>query len=158
VTACIVGVGEPLAGDDAAGICVIERLRAEPALPAVDLYALRDPSELTTLLTGRDRALVIDARLGPEEVGRVDCFKLEPGHAPMGRAGRSLSSHGVDTLTAIELARALASDGRFPVVSLLTIAIARPDRLDEGLSARVSDAVEEAARRALAWAEEVTHA
>jgi hydrogenase maturation protease len=158
MTNCIVGVGEPLAGDDAAGICVIERLRAEPKLPPVDLYALRDPSELVTLLAGRERALVIDARLGPEQVGRVDCFELEPGHAPVGRAGRSLSSHGVDTLTAIELARALASDGRFPVVSLLTIAIARPERLDDGLSARVSAAVEEAARRAFAWAEGVTRA
>ncbi len=152
------GVGEPLAGDDAAGMVVIERLRAGAALSAVPLHALRDPSELMALLPGHERALVIDARLEPEEVGRVDRFELGRGHALGGRPSPRLSSHGLDTLTAVEIGRALAQGGRFPAVTLLTIAIARPDRLGEGLSPRVSAAVDEAVKRALAWATECEHA
>jgi hydrogenase maturation protease len=158
VSACIVGVGEPLAGDDGAGIAVIERLRAGAELSAVALHALRDPSELLALLPEHERALVIDARLEPEAVGRVDRFELGRGHALGPRPTTGLSSHGLDTLTAVEIGRTLAEDGHFPSVTLLTIAIARPDRLARGLSPRVSEAVDEAARRALAWATEREHA
>jgi hydrogenase maturation protease len=158
VSACIVGVGEPLAGDDGAGIAVIERLRAGAALHAVALHALRDPSELSALLPEHERALVIDARLEPEAVGRVERFELDRGHTLSPRPSPRLSSHGLDTLTAVEIGRALAAGGHFPAVTLLTIAIARPDRLAVGLSPRVSEAVDEAARRALVWATEHEHA
>jgi hydrogenase maturation protease len=62
VTAAIVGIGEPSAGDDGVGIRVVEQLRPllDPS-QGVELSVLRDPSELTALLPGRERALVIDA-------------------------------------------------------------------------------------------------
>jgi hydrogenase maturation protease len=158
VKACIVGIGEPLAGDDAAGIRVIERLRGGPRLPSIELFALRDPSDLAELLPGRERALIIDALLDPAAVGRVELHEVEPGIPIARRPAPALSSHGLDALTAIELGRVLAAGQRFPVVSLLTIAIAYPDALGGGLSARVAGAVQEAAGRARTWAVEATHA
>lgn len=154
---CIVGVGEPMAGDDAVGLRVVDELGVA-GLAGVELFRLRDPSELVDLLPGRVRALVVDARLDPEHAGRVDLLEVPPGGLPRGALGTPLSSHGVDTLTAIELGRTLARAEPFPSVSLLTIAIARPDRLGERLSATASRAVLEAAARARAWLDEVGRA
>lgn len=157
MTPCIVGVGEPMAGDDAVGIRVVDELSGTLG-PGIELFRLRDPSELALLLPGRDRALVIDARLDPERAGRVDLLEIPPGGLPRGTFGSPLSSHGVDALAAIELGRTLAANEPFPRVSLLAVAIARPDRLGEGLSVAASRAVEEAAIRARAWANEVRDA
>jgi hydrogenase maturation protease len=155
VSACIVGIGEPMAGDDAVGIRVVERLRALPELRELELVTLRDPSELCALLPGYERALIVDARLDPERAGEVElASSFDVGRARIaGGTQRALSSHGVDTLSALELGRVLAEERGFPSVALLTVAIARPDRLRDGLSEPVSRAVGEAVRRAVAWAE-----
>lgn len=137
----IVGVGEPMAGDDGVGILVIERLRARGAPAGAELHALRDPSELATLLPGATRAIVVDAVLDPERHGTVRLL----GAAELAAEGRRpLSSHGVDALTAVELARTLAGEEPFPEVSFLTIAIDRPEALGAGLSATAAAAVERA--------------
>lgn len=155
---CIVGVGEPLAGDDAVGIRVVERLREGGGASDAELYTLRDPSELTTLLPGRSRALVVDALLAPDRAGTVEVVELERGRTVLPETRRSLSSHGVDSLMAIELGRVLAGSEPFPRVSLLTIAIARPIGLGGGLSAAAERAVDLAVARALTWSAEASRA
>jgi len=148
---CIVGIGEPLAGDDAVGIRVVERLGESPC-PGIDLLTLRDPSELTSLLPDYSRVLVVDARLDPERAGKVELFDDASRLGRGSGAARPISSHGIDALTAISLGRTLSGDAAFPEVSLLTIAIARPERLAEGLSGAALRAVDDAALRARAWA------
>jgi len=147
-----------MAGDDGAGLSVIDLLRRE-GLPGVELHAVRDPSELATLLYGKGRALVIDALLEPEHAGRVELCELGallqeyPAGSRRAATLRPLSSHGIDTLTALELGRTLAGEADFPEVELLTISIARPTALASELSETALAAVELAARRAVAWAE-----
>ena len=154
MTLRIVGVGEPTAGDDAVGVRVIERLRALGPPPGVELYALRDPSELATLLAGADRVVVIDAMLDPEHAGSV---RLVEPHE-LGATAQPISSHGVDTLTAIAIARTLAGDGAFPEVRLLAIAITQPARFVMELSPAATAAVDTAAQRVLGWIRETAHA
>jgi hydrogenase maturation protease len=157
VSAAIVGIGEPSAGDDGVGFRVVERLR--PLLDRsyrVELSMLRDPSELTSLLPGRERALVIDALLDPEQEGAVE-LRDARGLARKARMRAApVSSHGLDVLSAIELARSLASGQSFPEVSVLTIAIRRPTRLEPSLSRTAERAAESAVARALDWARGVT--
>jgi hydrogenase maturation protease len=155
VTLYIVGVGEPMAGDDGVGIRVIERLRGLGLPPGTELFALRDPSMLATLLAGSRRAVVVDAVLDPERSGEVRLL----GAAELAGLGRrSISSHGVDALTAVELARALSDEERFPEVSFLTIAIARPDALGSELSPAAAQAVERAAELCASLAAEAADA
>lgn len=148
MTLRVVGVGEPMAGDDAVGIRVIERLRAVGAPPDTELTALCDPSELATVLSGSDPVLIVDAVLDPGRAGSVELREW----GALARQRHSISSHGVDTYTAVELAKTLSDPGDFPMVTLLTIAIEKPTRLTAALSALAELAVEEAVGRVLCWA------
>jgi hydrogenase maturation protease len=143
-------VGEPLAGDDGVGIRLIQRLRGLPGASQVELHALRDPSELAALLSGVERALVIDAVLDPERPGHVELLPLGE-LTPERGTRRAVSSHGVDTLTAIEIGRALAAGVRFPPVTLLTIAIEPPTRFTAELSPAAQAGLERALELAVAW-------
>ena len=153
MTLCIVGVGEPMGGDDGVGIAVVERLRVLGTPAGTELHALRDPSELATVLAGAERALIVDAVLDPERVGSV---RLLDG-AGFAAQRRPLSTHGVDVMTAVELGRQLAA-ADFPSVSFLAIGIGLPDSLTPALSSPVAAAVEGAVELALSWAKETAHA
>jgi hydrogenase maturation protease len=118
-----------------------------------ELHALRDPSELATVLAGSDRALIVDAVLDPMRIGKVEFLNS----ADFAAQKRPLSSHDIDVVTALELGRTLAGDG-FPSVSFLGIAIGPPAPPERAFSSEVAAAVEEAARLALAWIEEARHA
>lgn len=158
MTTRIVGIGEPMAGDDGVGIEVIAALRQRAAPGDAELHALRDPSELAALMNGAERLLVIDAVLDADHAGAVEITKaadwLELGAS---KPRQSLSSHGVDTLTALELGRILApAEDR--EIALLTIAIEPPCRFSSELSASAREAIPLAVTRAIAWLEEVSHA
>jgi hypothetical protein len=71
---------------------------------------------------------------------------------PRRARGAPVSTHGLDVLSAIELARTLATGLAFPEVTLLTIAIRRPGRLELALSRAAERAAESAVGRALDWA------
>jgi hydrogenase maturation protease len=146
VSVGIIGMGEPSAGDDAVGLAVVERLRAATLPPDVKLAALRDPSELATLLPGLRRALIVDALLDPDHAGEVRLAE-----SGMFLAAPSPSSHGVDAVTAVELGRTLYGASGFPEISWLTVSIERPSRFSEGLSPTVCGALDRAVQRAMAW-------
>jgi hydrogenase maturation protease len=148
VTLRIVGIGEPMAGDDAVGIRVIERLRELGAPAGATLHALRDPSELATLLGDTTRVMVVDAVLDPERAGQVELMRAGD---IVGKKNRPISSHGVDALTALEIGRVLAT-GAFPEVSFVTIAIDRPRVLGAEVTEKAAAAVEVAARLVMTWA------
>ena len=156
MTLLIVGVGEPLAGDDGVALRVIERLRElELARPAA-LHALRDPSGICDLLgavgdpnseRAFERVLIVDAVLDPENEGRVRLL----GPEAFARGGsRPVSSHGMSALAAVELTRALYGE-RFPEVRFLTVSVRTPKRFDPELSESVASAVDTAIAHALSW-------
>lgn len=144
----IVGVGQPMAGDDGVGIHVAREV-AGRGLPGIDVSEVAEPSALVPLLEGAGRVVVVDAFLmegaAPGEVRRLDPDELA-------RGARSLSSHGLGVAQAIALARALSPDAA--LADVVGIAIAPVRRLGPGLSERVAAAVAPAAELAIALARE----
>jgi hydrogenase maturation protease len=115
----------------------------------VETHTVRDPTEITSLLAGVDRALIVDAVLDPEQAGAV---KLLEGSELAGPERRPVSSHGIGVITAVELGRVLAGKDPYAAVSFLTIGIGRSTALGRTLSPGAAAAVEDAARLALSWA------
>jgi hydrogenase maturation protease len=152
MTSCkarIIGVGQALGGDDGAGLAVLRRLR-ETAPPEIELVEVAEPSQLIALLTdGAQRIVVVDALLDSGAAGRV--VAIDPSVAKIG--GRSLSSHGISLLEAIELARIIAPENIAPKIAIIGITIRRPTIHGQQLSASVEAAVGKAAAQALRLAQ-----
>jgi len=100
----VIGVGNALRADDAAGLEVVRRLRGGPG---VDV--LEQSGEATTLLDalrGRAAALIVDAAAGTDP-GRLHRLDAAAGPLPQGMFG--VSTHGFGVAEGIELARALGA-------------------------------------------------
>lgn len=98
----VIGVGNPLRGDDAAGIMVARRLR-------VGARVLEQSGEATALLDalrGVAAAFIVDAAAGaqPGRLRRLDAA-VQP--LPQGLFGAS--THGLGVAEGVELARALGT-------------------------------------------------
>jgi len=143
----VVGLGNPLLGDDAAGLAVadeLERLLAGRPLPGVTVArSYRGGFELLNLVNGFDHAVLVDALVREDPVpGRI--HELDAG----GIAGsaRLVGSHEVDLATALEVGRRA---GLAMPASVRVVGIEAADVLSfrEQLSAAVAEAVREVALR-----------
>jgi hydrogenase maturation protease len=142
----VIGLGQRLAGDDAVGLAVVERLRARGVPPYVELFEAADASALLDLLRTTGPVVIVDAVVGkgsPGEVVELDAADFERA------SDRPLSSHGLDVVGAIALARMLSEDETSPRIQIVGVRIAAPARWTCGLSPAVGAAVERAARIAL---------
>jgi hydrogenase maturation protease len=148
----VIGIGQPLGGDDAVGLAVAERLRTE----GIQTRTVTDGAELATALAGAERAVIIDAVAGGGPAGSV--LHLQ-GDELCGLAGAvPVSSHGLSVADAVALARALggASEAHLIGVAIEPRDVRQsPPRAWEAtspgagasLSAEVAAAVETAAAR-----------
>jgi hydrogenase maturation protease len=141
----VIGLGQRAAGDDGAGIAVIDALRRAGVPDGVECEVAAGPSALVSLLWTPDRVIVVDAVVSPVggEVIDIDVDRIEPG-APVG-----VSSHGLGVRQAIELARLAEPELTSPDIHIVGVSIARPTRYVDGLSPAVAAAVERAAQRIL---------
>jgi len=105
----VIGIGNPLRGDDAAGIVAAERLR--PRVPeGVEVVSCDvEPSRLMEAWEGADSVVLVDAVSSGESPGTVHRFDAGEEAVPA-RTFRS-STHAIGIADTIELARAL---GRLP--------------------------------------------
>jgi hydrogenase maturation protease len=100
----VIGVGNPLRGDDAAGLEAVRRLGQVPA--GIDVICHEgDGSGLLELWWGAAAVLVVDAVRTGAAPGTV--HRYEAGTAPLPDGACSASTHTVSVAGAIELARAL---------------------------------------------------
>lgn len=100
----VIGVGNPLRADDAAGLLAVRRLR-----PRAGVEICEQSGEATALLEAlreRAAALVVDAAAGTEP-GRLHRIDAAARPLPQGLFG--VSSHGFGVAEGIELARALGA-------------------------------------------------
>ena len=136
----MIGVGNRLRGDDAAGLAVVELLRGK--LPAsVDL--LEREGEPTSLIAAFDRGgtvWVVDAVSSGSAAGTVHRIDVTTGEVPA-RFFRT-STHHLGLGEAIELARAV---GSFPDQLIVFGIEAAGFDLGHGLTPEVSRAVDQAA-------------
>jgi hydrogenase maturation protease len=149
----ILGLGNPLLGDDGVGWRVAEEIAAHigaddrsPSRVEVDYHAGGGLS-LMERLVGYDRAIIIDAmNLGQEPTGRVTCFRLEELQDPF--AGHLASTHETNLQTALEFGRSI--DAHLPK-EILIVAIESPRiyELTETLSPPVAQAVPLAVQQVL---------
>lgn len=132
----VIGIGNPMRGDDGVGAAVAERVRGMPGVGMV--IGDGDPFRVADLLSGPHNVLLIDATRGGGEPGAVTVW--EPSVQPMGRGRVGTSSHGFGADAAIELASALA-----PLPDrVVVVGIEGAEFEGEGLSAPVAAALDRA--------------
>jgi hydrogenase maturation protease len=136
----VIGLGNPMLGDDGVGWRVVESLQAQAAAlgVAIDSLAVGGLSLMEHMI-GYDRAIVVDSiNLGDAAVGSVRCFPLESLPNPF--AGHLGSSHETNLQTALEIGRML---GAHLPGEVTLVAIESPYVYDftEELSPQVAEAV-----------------
>jgi hydrogenase maturation protease len=138
----VLGLGNPLRGDDGAGLKVAEavdaRLREQPVPGVTVRTSTRAGLEVIDLLSGFGRAIVVDCLEVPDAVpGRVRRLALDgcPGSA------RLVGAHDVSLRDAFAFARATG----YPMpdeVDVYGVEAAETLAITEGLSPAVAAAVE----------------
>lgn len=120
----IIGLGNPILGDDGVGWKVVEKLGEQlPAISALshvetDCLSLGGLSLMERMI-GFDQVILVDAiETGQSPVGNVKVFALED--LPNPSAGHSASAHDTSLLTALETGRrmGLAVPRRVHVVAI----------------------------------------
>lgn len=143
----VIGVGQPIAGDDGVGIVVLDRLRETPLPPKTELYQIAEATTLIPLLETPEPVIVIDALVGGKKPGMI--VELEPERfMPAGLA--PLSTHGIGVIEAIELARTLSPTGVTPWIRIVGVTIEAPILSCPRLSPAIADAVPGAVAAVLA--------
>ena len=140
----VIGVGNPWAGDDAAGVLVARALcgRVPNGIEVIEHEG--EPTALIDAWTDTQLAIVVDAFVGEGPSGTVRCFDATSSKLPSSFAGRS--THAFTVAQTIELARSL---GRLPA-RLLVVGIEGASFETGAPPGRpVAEAIEPAARRVL---------
>jgi len=139
----VIGIGQPAAGDDSAGIAVVRALRDGYRLPSgIELHETTDSGRLIDLLDGIRRAIVVDALVSDERPGTIRCLAPEQ----LARYARApFSSHGMSVAEAIGLARMLAADGVGIDIRIVGVTIGPPAGYSCTLSSSVAAALPRAA-------------
>ena len=110
----IIGVGNPILGDDAVGIEVVRGLKNRIDDPSIDIVeAYTGGFNLLDIILGYERAVIIDAVVSPNNAGEIKKIDLEelPSH-------NSWNPHDVSFYEAIKLAERLGED-RIPKEMIL---------------------------------------
>jgi hydrogenase maturation protease len=138
----LIGLGNPVLGDDAVGLRVAERvqrlLQEDPAPGAFVVTSTRGGFELLDLLAGADAAIVVDCLAGaggpPGSVRELSIDQLAG-------CGRLVGSHDIGIAQVVELGRLLGvpMPRRLEIVGVEAEPIGR---IDETLSPPVDRAVE----------------
>jgi hydrogenase maturation protease len=103
----VVGVGNALRGDDAAGLEVVARVRDEPGVERVAHAG--EPIELLEIWTAADAVVLVDTVRSGASPGTI--HRLDASDDALPAALVRSSNHTIDVGEAIELARTL---GRLP--------------------------------------------
>lgn len=150
----ILGLGNPIRGDDGVGWRVVEAVMK-------NLTKVKKPSEgldvdtlsggglnLMERLVDYDRAILVDAMQSGKQPGSVQVFPLEALDNPS--AGHLGSTHETNLLTALEIGRRLGAHLP-PVGGVMVVAIeAQPVfEFSEELSPPVAQAVPEAVQKVM---------
>ena len=125
--ALVIGVGNPMRGDDGVGAAVVEVLSTDPD---IETFAFDgDGMELMVLWEGRQNVIIVDATQSDEPAGTIMCFEAHNQELPKNLFRHSTHQFGV--VEAVEMARVL---GELPE-RLVLIGVEGGDYdLGEGLS------------------------
>ena len=140
--AVVIGVGNPLRGDDAVGLEVARRVRESAPPGVVVLERDGEPAALLEAWEGARAVILVDAVCSGAEPGTVHRFDVSEGELPVAPGG--VSSHGLGVGEAIELARVL---GRLPARAVLFGIEADDTGLGAEPTSAIRGAIDEVAAR-----------
>ena len=144
----VIGVGNALRGDDAAGLAVADQVRARaPARVAVRVCA-EEPTRLIDSFEDADVAFVVDAVSTGAAAGTV--HRWDASEAPLPSRELRSSTHALGIGETLELARVL---GRLPAHTVVFGVEGSDFVAREGITPTVAEGV---ARAAASLLEEVT--
>lgn len=143
----VIGLGNPILGDDGIGWKVAEALKqaiGEQASVEVDCLAVGGLGLMEHMLDHEHVILIDSMETGRNPVGSVNIFSLSELADPM--AGHSASSHDTSLMTALETAKALGAD--IPKrVDVIVVEIKNSRDFSENLSPAVERAIPAAVQR-----------
>ncbi|WP_197463668.1 hydrogenase maturation protease [Desulfuromonas sp. DDH964] len=142
----MIGVGNPLAGDDGVGIAVIEELEREGVAPGVEVIdGGTGGLTLLSLMAGARAVLLVDALAMGRAPGSVAGFRYEAGVFRADGAGLSLHQAGLGEVLALA-----AELGELPELFIVGI---EPESLElgQGLSEPVAAALPQAVAAVHEW-------
>jgi hydrogenase maturation protease len=116
----VIGLGNPILGDDGVGWKVIEQLHHAARNTQYDADCL-SVGGLTLMerLVGYDRAVIVDAiQTGRNPIGTVSRFRLE--ELPIRTSGHTASTHDTDLMSALQVGR---SSGAILPAEILVVGI-----------------------------------
>jgi hydrogenase maturation protease len=132
----IVGVGNPILGDDGVGIHVARELKGR--ISEVDISeAYTGGLNLLDIIVGYDRAILIDAvYLEDMEVGEVRVLDIKE----FGTA-HSSNPHDATLMEAIEMSKRMGEDKVPSEITIVGIRIDRVDEFSEVLSPKIASSI-----------------
>jgi len=142
----ILGLGNPLLGDDGVGWRVADQMRLRVVSPDTEVDCLAGGGlSLMERLVGYDRAIIVDALTTQQApVGTVTCFDLDQLPDPV--AGHLSSAHETSLKTALRLGASLGMS--LPdEIRIVAIEAQQVYDFSEELSRAVAAAVPEAVRQ-----------
>lgn len=140
VKTLVLGIGNPILGDDGVGFHIVQELAKEIKSENIDI---RDTSagglNLLDIIVGYERLILIDAVLvDEEEVGKIFRLRLED---VVESSRLPISPHHYNISTTIELGRRLFP-GEIPrEITVFAVGIRRVAQVTEEMSARVKEAI-----------------
>ena len=141
----IIGVGNPILGDDGIGIHVTRELQKiidDPMVTITEAYT--GGMNLLDMMIGYDKAIIVDAMVSPNNIGEVKRLELEE-LPPTG----SSNPHNISLMEAILLARKLGEDNIPRSIIIIAVMIPRPIEFREELSENVAAAIPRAVAAAI---------
>ena len=139
----ILGIGNPILGDDGIGIHVVQKLKKQlgDRSDIVIDEAMTGGMNLLDAIIGFDKAILIDAvHLTDYEIGEVKCFYLQD----LGTI-HSCNPHDVSLIESIQLAKTLGEEKIPDEISIIGIVLHQlPTDFSEELSPMVASAIPKA--------------
>lgn len=145
--ALVVGVGNPVRGDDGAGIELVRRLQDRTRRREIEVRELNgDATQLLDAWCDRDAVVIVDSARSGAAAGTIRRFDASSMSLPAELCQVS-TTHALGLAETIELARAL---GRLPAQVIVFAIEGRQFEAGAGLSKQVEAALPEVANLVLA--------
>ena len=136
----VLGIGNPILGDDGIGFHVAQELAREIKDENVEVkYTSIDGFNLLDLIVGYDKVIIIDAIITKDgEVGEI--YKLRPENF-VRTVHLTTSLHNANLATAFEVGRKFLAEQMPGEVVVFAVEIEEVTRFTEEMTGRVMDAV-----------------
>ncbi len=125
----VIGLGNPMMGDDGVAFCLTERLAADPRLPsdAEVFWGGADLLGCSEKMMGRQRVTLLDAMLDPSEPGALRVIEKDFTGLETGQS----SAHQLSAVGALELLRIACPSLREVRFKLLAVAVSSAEMRPE---------------------------